>query len=123
MKDKRKLLGWVLTAIIGLLFTFSGVTKLMGAPEVLEGFQKMGLGDAGRYGIAITELLCVLLFIIPRTGVLGVVLLIGYMGGTIMAHIQGNLPFAVNIVIGLLIGITGYIRFPELGSRLFGKMS
>lgn len=122
MNDKTKnIISWTLTGIVSVLFLFSAFTKFLGSEEVTKGFQDMGLDDNARLGIAVVELLAIVLFIIPRTGVLGTVLLIGYMGGTIMAHLSNHQPFVLNIVIGILIGVTGYIRFPELGQRLFGK--
>ncbi|HRI33172.1 MAG: DoxX family protein [Saprospiraceae bacterium] len=120
-KKTKSIIGWVLSGFIAALFIFSAFGKLSGSAEVMEGFQKFGLNDTHRIGIGITELLCIILFLIPRTGVLGTLLLVGYMGGTIMAHFQGNLPITLNIIIAIVIGITAYIRFPELGSRLFGK--
>ena len=117
----KKTVGWVLTAIVAGLFTMSAASKLMGAEEAVNGFKAMGISDSGRMAIGAIELLSVILFVIPRTGVLGTVLLIGYMGGTIMAHVSGHLPFISNIAIGVFVGVVGYYRFPELGSRLFGK--
>lgn len=123
MQNKRKLFGWILTGLISLLFCFSGIMKLLGSEEVTAGFQKMGIQDSGRIGIGLTEIICAILFAIPRTGVLGTVLLIGYIGGIILAHIQGGMPVIPMVILGIAIGLTGYIRFPELGSRLFGKQS
>jgi len=121
MKNNRKLFGWILTGLICLIFTFSGVMKLLGSQEVIDGFQKMGLGDNARIGIGLTEIICTIIFAIPRTGVLGTVLLIGYMGGVILAHLQSGMPVIPVIILGITIGLVGYIRFPELGGRLFGK--
>jgi hypothetical protein len=104
-----KIIGWVLTALLGLAFIMSAATKIMGAQEAVDGFANMGMSDAERIGIGAVELLCILLFIVPRTGVLGTVLLIGYMGGTILAHITGHLPFVLNVIIGVVIGLTGWL--------------
>lgn len=109
-----------LTAIFGTMFIASAAFKLIGGEEAVKGFADMGLSDTSRIGIGVTELLCAILFLIPRTGVLGTVLLIAYMGGTIMAHLATGLPFYTNIIIGIMVGITGWLRFPELGERLFG---
>lgn len=122
MNAKTKgILNWVLTGLIAAVFIMSAVMKLSGAEEVVNSFKAMGLGDNARIGIGLAELISIILFIIPRTGVLGTVLLIGYMGGTIMAHVAQGIPFYTNILIGIAIGVVGYLRFPELGSRLFKK--
>ena len=116
----KKYLTLGLTAIFGTMFIASAAFKLIGGEEAVKGFADMGLSDTSRIGIGLTELLCAILFLIPRTGVLGTVLLIAYMGGTIMAHLATGLPFYTNIIIGIMVGITGWLRFPELGERLFG---
>lgn len=116
----KKYLTLGLTAIFGTMFIASAAFKLIGGEEAVKGFADMGLSDTSRIGIGVTELLCAILFLIPRTGVLGTVLLIAYMGGTIMAHLATGLPFYTNIIIGIMVGITGWLRFPELGERLFG---
>lgn len=119
----RKYITWALTAIVGFIFVSSAIFKLMGSEEVVKGFADMGIKDSAILGVGITELLCAFLFLYPRTGVLGTVLLIGYMGGTIMAHLAMGLPFYTNIAIGVLVGIAGWMRFPELGDRLFYNKS
>lgn len=113
------MIGWGLTGVFALMFVTSALFKLVGSAEVLKGFSDMGLDDSHRIAIGLTELLCAVLFVIPRTGVLGTVLLIGYMGGTIMAHLPSGMPIYTNTLIGIVIGLTGWIRFPELGQRLF----
>jgi hypothetical protein len=115
----KKWIGLVLTGLLALTFTSSAVFKIMGPENVVKGFQDLGLDSSLLLPIGIIELLCAVLFVIPRTGILGTVLLIGYIGGTIMAHLPSGMPIYTNVLIGIVIGITGWIRFPELGQRLF----
>ncbi len=118
-KKTKTIIGWVLAGLLTALFVFSGIGKLSGSEQAVNGFKEMGFSDNERIYIAVVEILCAILFLIPRSGVLGTLLLIGYMGGTIVVHLIKDLPFIINIIIGVLIGLTAYIRFPEIGSRLF----
>lgn len=115
----KKIIGWVLTGLLSALFVFSGIGKIMGAPEVADGFNKMGLGDKMAL-IGAMEIAIVLLILIPRTGVLGTVLMTGYVGGIILAHLMGGMSIGLPIAFGVLFCVAGYLRFPELGARLFG---
>jgi sorbitol-specific phosphotransferase system component IIC len=109
----RRISAWILTTLITLLFVFSAVAKLLGAAQVVDVFQKWGLGDRIVL-IGIGELVSALLFFIPRTNSLGVLLLSGYMGGAIVTHMQHAEPFYGQSVLLLLIWIAGYLRHPEL---------
>jgi hypothetical protein len=121
MNPKTKnIIGWVITGLISALFLFSAFGKLTGNQEVVDGFAKMNLSKH-LFNIGIVELLCVVLFIIPRTGIIGGMMLIGYLGGTILAHLQGGLPIYMNIFFGIMIGIAILIRNPETGKSLFGS--
>lgn len=79
----------------------------------------MGI-DANTYRlIGLVEILALLLFIVPRTGVMGSLLLIAYMGGAIVTHLQHQQPVGMAITIQALVWITAVVRFPELRQRLF----
>lgn len=106
--------GWGLTILIALLFVYSA-------------FMKFTLtGDTPVYGmtpdtykfIGIIEVMCLILFIIPRTGVLGALLLVAYMGGAIVTHLQHHESIAMAVTVQILIWTTAFIRFPELKQRL-----
>jgi hypothetical protein len=67
--------------------------------------------------LGVVEIISVLLFIIPRTGILGTLLLAAYMGGAIATHLEHRLPLFLPIIIQCLVWITAAIRFPELSKR------
>jgi hypothetical protein len=70
--------------------------------------------------IGAVELLSIVLFIIPRTGVVGTLLLSAYLGGAIATHLEHAQPIIMPIAISVVLWITAAIRFPELTGRLFG---
>jgi hypothetical protein len=65
------------------LLTASSITS----PESIYIFEKTGLGDAGRYGSGLAELLASILLFIPRTRVLGALLALGVIVGAIFSHL------------------------------------
>lgn len=109
----RRIVAWVLTSIITLLLIVSSVAKFLQAPEVLAAVDKWGLRNH-LFLIAIGELGSAILFFIPRTTSLGVLLLSAYMGGAIVTHMQHGEPYYVQSIFLVVIWIVGYLRRPEL---------
>ncbi len=114
-----KTIGWVLTLGLALLFAFSAYLKLTQNEAALAQAASTGI-DASTYRIiGIVEIISLILFVIPRTGVLGSLLLIAYMGGAIATHLQHQQSIMMAVVIQVLVWITIVLRFPELKQRLF----
>lgn len=113
-----KTTGWVLTIVLALLFTFSAYLKLSQNESALAQAASAGLDPDTYQFIGLVELISVILFIIPRTGVLGSLLLIAYMGGAIVTHLEHQQPIVVALTVQILIWITVALRFPELLQRL-----
>lgn len=109
----RRIAAWTLTTLITLVFVSSAVFKLVAAAQVIEVFQKWGLGNKVLL-IAIGELVSALLFFIPHTNSLGVLLLSAYMGGAIVTHMQNAEPYYGPSILLVLIWVAGYLRHPEL---------
>ena len=121
--NTKKLITWGLTGLVGILFLGSGAAKLMmieGSKEAADTL-KMGIELSTLKSIAMVEILSAILFLIPRTGVLGFGLLSAYMGGAIATHLTHGLSVLAPCVILGFVRITTLVRFPEVGQRLFAK--
>jgi DoxX-like family len=103
-------IGRVLSILVSLVFIFSSVMKLRGGPELAQGMDHLGLSARMVFPLAILELACVAIYLIPPTAVLGAVLLTGYLGGAILTHWRVGDPFYVQIILGLLIWLGIYLR-------------
>jgi hypothetical protein len=110
--------GRVVTGVVSLLFLFSGVMKLVGGPEVKEGMAHLGLAESLMIPLAILEIACTAVYLIPVTSVLGAVLLTGYIGGAICTHWRVGDPVLGQVVIGLVIWLGIYLREPRLKALL-----
>ena len=118
---KRNILNWVLAALVAFIFVGSATMKLMGGSDVLKMAEGFGFDKSTFTLIAILELTSVVLFLIPRTGILGTLLLAAYMGGAIATHLEHGLPAGSTIAIEAFVWIVAVMRFPELTNRFTGK--
>ena len=117
----KNILGWVLTTLLALVFISSAAMKFVGSEEAVKGAASMGLSAGTLRLIGVVEIGSLLLFIFPRTGVLGTLLLAAYLGGAIATHVEHQQPIFVTVVMQALLWITAVIRFPELSRRLVGN--
>lgn len=115
ISKKRRIAGWVLTGFVSLGLAASAAGKLSGAAPVVENFSKMHLADYLQT-IAIIELLCAILFVIPKTQSLGVLLVTGYFGGAIVAHFASATPAEIvpAIVLGALAWTGNFLKNPQM---------
>jgi hypothetical protein len=102
--------GRILSGLISLLLVFSGVMKLMQPADVLKGFSRLGYPSGLAVGIGIVELACVSFYLVPRTSVLGAILLTGYLGGATATHVRVGDPYFGPIIIGVLVWLAIYLR-------------
>jgi DoxX-like protein len=102
--------GRVISVLGSLMFIFSAALKLKGGPELDQGMAHLGLPRSMVMPLAILELTCVAIYLIPATAVLGAILLAGYLGGAICTHWRVGDPVYVQIVLGILIWLGIYLR-------------
>jgi TRAP-type C4-dicarboxylate transport system permease small subunit len=117
----KKIVDWVLGGLIAAFFLFSAYGKLTATEEMINMSSTMGISASTMKTLAIIEILSAILFLIPRTGVLGTLLLAAYMGGAIATHLEHGQSFTMQCIIQAIIWIVAVIRFPELRSRMFGS--
>ncbi len=114
--------GRIFTAAAALMTLGSAGAKLAGAQTMVDGLLHAGFPRTAITPIAILELTCTALFLIPRTAGLGVLLLTGFFGGATVTHIVGHENFAAPLIAGLVVWAAAYFRLPEFGGLLpFGS--
>ena len=97
--------GRVISALAVLFLLFDAVIKLMKAPAVLEAFRRLGYPENLAPGIGILLLACIAVYVIPRTSVLGAILLTGYLGGAVATHVRVRDPFFSHILFPVYMGV------------------
>jgi uncharacterized protein YndB with AHSA1/START domain len=110
--------GRVVSALPVLMLVFSAVMKLVKPPQLAEGFAHLGWPDDLALGLGILELACTVLYVIPRTSVLGAVLLTGYLGGATATHVRVGEPSWLPVVFGVLVWGGLYLRDARLRALL-----
>ncbi len=102
--------GRVISVLVSLVFVISAFLKLKGGPEVMEGMAHLGLPESLILPLAILEISCVVIYLIPATSVLGAILLTGYIGGAICTHLRVGDPFFIQIALGIFVWLGLYLR-------------
>ena len=90
--------GVLISALPILFLVFDSVIKLMKIDPVVQSFGQLGYPVELARGIGAIELLCVLVYAIPRSSVLGAVLLTGYLGGAIATHVRVDSPLFTHVL-------------------------
>jgi hypothetical protein len=106
--------GRVISALVAFVFAMSAFMKVRGGEEVTQGMAHLGLPEAVTVPLAIVEISCLAVYLVPPTSVLGAVLLTGYLGGAVCAHLRVGDPVYTPIAIGALVWLGLYLREPRL---------
>ena len=85
-------IGRVLSALASLFLLFDGIMKLLKPPVVVQSTLQLGYAESAILGIGLTLLVCTLLYIVPRSSIVGAVLLTGYLGGAVASNIRAGKP-------------------------------
>lgn len=104
----------ILTGVVTLAFAMSGMMKVIHAPDVVQGFARAGIPEGAILALGLLELVCLALYLIPATVVLGTLLLTGYLGGAVLANIIGGTDFIHALAVGLFVWAGAWFRVPEL---------
>jgi uncharacterized membrane protein YphA (DoxX/SURF4 family) len=108
-------IGWLLSALPSLMLLFSGGMKLLKPDDLVKGFEHLGYPEHLALTLGIVEIGCTLLYLIPRTAVLGAILLTGYLGGAIATHVRLlEMQFLAPLVLGVLIWGGLFLRDPRV---------
>ena len=110
--------GVVVTVLVALLLLSDAVTKLMQLQAVVDATTQMGFPASTVPIIGGTLLACLVLYLVPRTAVLGAVLLTGYLGGAVCAQLRIEAPVFTNVLfpiyVGALVWVGLYLRSAAL---------
>lgn len=112
-------IGYALAAPPVLLMLMSSAMKLSQLPMVVEGFARAGMSAELVVIIGMVELLCIILYLVPATNVLGAILITGYLGGAIMVHVRaGEAAFLSPLVLGMMAWGGLYMRDERIAALL-----
>jgi hypothetical protein len=100
---KRLWAGRTLSTLPSLFLLVDGGMKLFKPPVVVQSTLQLGYPESAIVGIGIVLLICTILYMIPRTAVLGAILLTGYLGGAVATQVRVR-GMVFNIVFPVILG-------------------
>jgi hypothetical protein len=119
--------GTVLTVLLTLFFLFDAVTKLLRVPDVVVATEQMGFPAASVPVIGSVLLVCLALYLVPRTAILGAVLLTGYLGGAVCAQLRIEAPLFSTMLFpvyfGVVVWVALYLRSRQLRELVAGSLN
>lgn len=115
---RRNIAGIVCTALVALFLVFDTSLKVLRLAPAVEGTTALGYPAESVIWIGVIELVCLVLYLVPRTAVLGAVLMTGYLGGAIATHVRLSNPLLTHtlfpIYVALLLWGGLYLREERL---------
>src|SRR5262245_38086700 len=108
----------IMSGLPALFLLVDAVGKLVKPAPVVEGTIQLGYPESVILGLGIVLLVCTVLYIVPRTAILGAILLTGYLGGAVATHVRVGSPLFSHVLfpvyLGLLIWGGLYLRDERL---------
>lgn len=99
-------LGWTLTGLFSTFLLLASIApKLLGAEVASQTLVELGWRGEAALLLGIVELLCLLLYLAPRTEVLGAVLMTGLLGGAMATHLRVGSSLFSHVLFGLYLGV------------------
>jgi len=120
--NRTATIGRVLSALAILFLTFDVAIKLVQLPLVGETMAQLGYERDLGLTIGIVELVCLVLYVVPRTAMLGAILWTAVFGGAIATHIRVDSPLFSHVLFGVYLGLLVwgglYLRNPRVRELL-----
>ena len=98
-------IGWGMSGLMIAFLLFDSVSKLVLEHHVVEATTQIGYSLAVIRPLGVICLVCALLYAIPRTSILGAILLTGYLGGAIASKVRIEDPMFSSVLFGAYFGI------------------
>jgi hypothetical protein len=109
--------GRILTTVPALFLLIDGIMKLFKPAVVVEATIKLGYPESVIIGLGLVLIACTVIYLIPRTAVLGAILLTGYLGGAVATHVRvGDSLFTIifPVIFGVMLWGGLYLRNERL---------
>jgi DoxX-like family len=110
--------GRVLTGLLGAFLLLDGAMKLVPIAPVIEACNRLGYDPGIARTLGLLLVTCTVAHLIPRTQVLGALLLTAYLGGATATHVRVGDPCWFPVVMGVILWAGLYLREPRLRTLL-----
>jgi len=117
-RSKAWIAGAVITALLAVFFAFDAIPKILGVAFAREATEGLGFSPDKTAVIGWVLLVCLVVFLVPRTAVLGALGLTAYLGGAVTMNLHADKPLAGFVLSAVYVGVLMWIglilRRPEL---------
>lgn len=103
--ERRPWAGYTISALPVLFLLMDAIGKFVRPEAVVSGTVELGYRESVILPLGVILLACVALYVIPRTAVLGAILLTGYLGGAVATHVRIGNPMFTHVLFPVYIGI------------------
>ena len=110
--------GTVISVLCILFLLFDAIGKIVLEKHAVSASAKLGWVETALPGMGITLLISTILYIIPKTKILGAILLTAYLGGATATMVRVGLPFYFSVVFGILVWAGAYLTNSKLRDLL-----
>ena len=100
--------GRIMSGLVIAFMLLDGAMKLVPLDVVVTTSEQMGIPGSLARTLGVIGLICTLLYAVPRTSVLGAILLTGYLGGAIASHLRLGDPIFTHTLFGLYLGLLAW---------------
>jgi uncharacterized membrane protein YphA (DoxX/SURF4 family) len=107
-------IGWVIGILPSIALVLSGIMKFVKPVGMDDGMAHLGWDMSKATSLGILEISCVVVYLFPKTAILGAILCTGYMGGAIATHVRVDDPFVIQVLVGVLFWLGLWLREPRL---------
>lgn len=116
-----------MSGLVIAFLVFDAAIKLVPIEPVVTTMQALGFDTTAALarGLGVLLLACTALYALPRTALLGAMLLTGYLGGAIAIQLRAGHPIFSHLLFGMYLGLFAWIglllRRPRLRALLLGR--
>ena len=111
-----------MSGIVVLFLLFDGITKLIMIDLVVDATMRIGFPLEVIRPLGIVCLVCAILYAVPRTSILGAILLTGFLGGAVASKVRLEDPLFSQVLFGVYVGVLAwaglYLRDGRLRSLI-----
>jgi hypothetical protein len=102
---KRLVASYILTGFVGLFLAVDTGMKVLRLAPAIQGTTELGYPAEAVLWIGVIQLVCLGCYVVPRTSVLGAVLLTGYLGGAIATHVRVGSPLMTHVLFPIYVAL------------------
>jgi len=112
---------YILQGILVVLFLMGGIMNMIGVERAVEGAVENGYPESSVFTLGLVVSLCAILYAVPRTTIIGAILLSAWLGGAIATHVIHGDPL-MNTIIPIIFGVLVWVAIGLRNWKLLDAM-